>query len=391
MKYNIAFICSFSSLLLSIIQIQTTSPIYTYKPMKERTMNFGDDVCYYEDISNDSHFAYVKPCQEGKKCVGLSISDYNIGVCKEYDDEVYDNRDETCQTKDYIRGTDCTGYSCNINGKCSNTICTQNQVYDVRNNKCVEDPLYCYKYDIDANTGLKDSTAKEYFYPFGHKQCVEIEPVLTKSEYYHYQIQTVKSNYVANIDDGKYIDDQYPNYSYYYSSFCKSGFALYFYGNGELKNPNTDHPSNEMMFLRCVTLLGKDKNDIIKYKIDGVDNDPKYYDFTKLVSPYKETLRSIIEDEYLMLKNNLFSNYKKRLDSLSDCRETNCEDDNELNKWSYFKNNPEEYLLYEKEPQVMEFLIQTRYKYKAEHASPNGSNNLSNIKYLSLFLLLLLF
>jgi hypothetical protein len=49
-----------------------------------------------------------------------------------------------------------------------------------------------------------------------------------------------------------------------------------------------------------------------------------------------------------------------------------CRDD-ELRKWYYFYDNPGEYILYQNEPQIMEYLIQQDYKdYKAEHTSASS-------------------
>ena len=98
-------------------------------------------------------------------------------------------------------------------------------------------------------------------------------------------------------------------------------------------------------------------------------------------------------NEHLMLKLGFFKNYKERLDKLG-CRETGDCEDFELCKWKYFYYNPEKYYLYQNEPQVLEFLMQTELsgcKFKAKHTSSNGSNYLSNIKYLTLLSLLLLF
>lgn len=59
MKYIITFVCLFSCFLLSNTDDTQT---FTYRPMSQRTINFGDDVCYYTDTSNEFNFAYVKPC-----------------------------------------------------------------------------------------------------------------------------------------------------------------------------------------------------------------------------------------------------------------------------------------------------------------------------------------
>lgn len=361
MKYIIIFVSLFSSCLL-----------VTYRPMSMRTINFGDDVCYYKDISHDSNLIYVKPCEEDKRCVSLGISEYQIHTCQANYDEVYDNRGETCVSKDYINGIDCTDCTCNSNGKCGETsTCTESQVWDIKNGQCVDDPGYCYEYEENHN-----HISKKEFTPFGNKECAQIELKAIDSNK-GYEIIKEYSNYIASIEDGKYINNDKENY-------CQSGFALYFFGGEQLKNPDTETPDSEKMFLRCVTVLGKDENGIIKYKIGS--GQEMYYDPQKLPkdSNGAEIYRLNKNDDYLMLRLELFSNYKNRLDSLSNCRETDCED-NELNKWHYFYNNPKEYLLYKNEPEVIGYLLQSNnYKY-----SINGANTLGKINSLIVLLLFL--
>jgi hypothetical protein len=347
-------------------------------------MNFGDDVCHYKDISNDSYFAYVKPCEEGKKCEQLSssVSGYDIYICQERSNEIYDNEGATCETKDYLSGFDCTGYECNSESKCYDD-CPTNKVYDHVKDKCVDDPGICFEYEYDSNGDLKTSPYTNYYDNYGKKKCIQYELEKTGKKGKIYQIKKKLTNYIASIDDGNYIADDASNLKY-----CKSGYALYFYGNGKLENPNTDSAfrNSEPLYLRCVTVLGKDQKGIIKYKI-GDGGEEKFYNPTLLTQKSKYLYG--YSDAHFMLKLGFFKNYKERLDSLG-CRETGDCEDYELCKWDYFYNHPDEYYLYQNEPQVLEYLIQKDgCKFKAKYTSPNGSSNLSNIKYLTLLLLLL--
>ena len=373
MKYNIAFIC-----LLLIAE----STEYIYRPMTKRTKNFGDDVCYYVDQETQyPYYAYVKPCEEGKKCVSLGTDFFDIRKCQDAYDEEYDNEGTTCETKDYspLIGLDCTGYTCNQDAKCKET-CLKNQVYDFINDRCLDnDPGYCKEYEFEAN-GSKKTAPKNQFSNYGQKQCVQIELERTANSLTIYQTKKELTTYLASVEDGNYVKDGYYIY-------CKSGYALYFYGNGELKNPNTDNPDNEEMYLRCVTVLGRDKNNIIKYKIG--DSAEKYYDLNVFSDNRRSKSLTGSTNQYLMLKLDLFKKFKERLDKL-DCRGTGDCEDNELNKWHFFYDRPDYYLLYQNEPQVVEYLIQTQYKYKAEHISP-ASSSLLNIRYLILLSLLLIF
>ena len=378
MKNNLAFISLFLCFLLSNTQTYT----FTYMPMKKRTINFGDDVCYYKDISNDSHFIYVKPCEEGKECTSISTtsSNYDIHVCQEISTEKYDNEGATCKTYDFLNGIDCTGYSCNKDSKCVTT-CQKNQFYDSIDNKCIDtDPGICTEYEFESNGSKKSQPKKSYEY-FNNKECVQIELKKTESKLNIYQIEKVLPNYLVSLDDGKYIDDVYDQF------YCKSGYALYFYGNGELENPNKDNPYNEELYPRCVTVLGRDKNGVIKYKIG--DGEEKYYDPQKLYQ--NSSKRLLYNDKYLMLRLEFFEKYKNQLESLG-CKDKDECEDNELSKWKFFYYNIEYYYLYQNEPQVLEYLIQNNgYKYKAEHTSPTDSSSLLNIKYLALLSLLFLF
>ena len=363
----------------------------TYMPMTKRTINFGDNVCHYKDINHNSNIEYVKPCEEGKKCVQHSdtSNEYDIYTCEDYV-SVYENKEQVCYDN-----IECASYSCNNvdtntdNKKCGASIpsCSESQVIKQNLNDgsevCVGDPNYCsLRDDNGAFTELYLTTGP-------HKECVEIE-LKQYSGQKNFFKKKVYSNYIASIEDGKYIEDGYEEY-------CQSGYALYFYGDGSLKKIDTNSNYDEM-YLRCVTVEGIDSNNVIKYSIG---NDIKYYntnELTNKVKPLYDTNGNIIGTisyqvynniDYLKTKLEMFKNMKEKMDSLN-CRETGCEDD-EVYKWKYFYYNPQEYLLYQNEPQVMEYLIQTSFsQYKAEHTSPTESSSLLNVKYLTALLSLLL-
>ena len=357
--------------------------------MTKRTINFGDDVCSYIDIAHNSNIQYVKPCEEGKQCKDLldngedysypstqdPFSGYHIYTCQPYEED-YDNLDQTCEAS-----ISCTsGYYCDGTCKAART-CPAGQVFDspsTTSTTCVNEPNYCEEY------AYPHSLTKSYGSAV-NKECVEIE-LKADSNNKNYNYVKVKYNTIASIEDGKYIKDSSD------ILYCKNGYALYFYGNGKVKNPNDDYPSSEQMFLRCVHVLGRDESGIIKYEISGEGN-VMYYNPDQLPTNPNTYSRYVLpyNDKYLMTRLEIFDNYKKRLEAVTDCKELNCEDD-ELNKWYYFLGNPQEYILYKNEPQVMEYLIQQSYpKYKAKYTSPYESSSLLNIKYLSLLSLLLLF
>ena len=358
--------------ILVFIYLFSSSLSVIYKPMTKRTKDFGEDVCRFTDYSEN--IIYVKPCREGKRCEDLSLdTNYNIYSCIDGGIE-YSNLNENCATKnnDDDVGIDCTfALSCETDNKCKGVTaeCLENQVIKNRNTDptCANDPDYCWV-SSDSST----------FYEAGlHKGCAQLELEPTNSGK-TYTDKKIYSNYIASIDDGEFIRGQS------YLSYCKSGYALYFYGNKQLNNPNIDNLSSHQMFLMCVSILGRDKNGIIKYK-NG--NDEKYYNPGKLPSSY--SLNN--NDKFLMTRIECFNYYKKRMDQLN-CRATGCEDD-ELTKWEYCYEHPEEYVLYKNEPQIIEYLIKEdagQYNYKVYHTSSTESSSILNIKYLIAILSLLL-
>ena len=364
-KMIIVLINLFSFSLLTVTQI-------TYRPMSKKTIDFGEDVCYYEDIADGTGFVYVKPCQEGKRCKDLGISDYNIHTCVAYDNE-YDNRNANCVTKDnydssniYGNGIDCTGYSC-LNDKCDGT-CSETQVINYKDsNACVADPGFCDEY------GSSNINPDKSYSPALGKKCVQLE--LQSSNQKTYTTKKIYSNDFASIEDGQFIQDSASNLIY-----CSSGYALYFYGNKELKNPNTDDSTNHQMYLMCVTVLGRDSKGIIKYSING--GAENYYDPSKLPSKSSGVQYSLYyNDDLLMERLEIFNKFKNSLN-----------DPNESIKWKYFYENPKKYLLYKSEPQIIEYLVKEEghnYDYKPKLSSSNSS--VLNMKYLTLLLLIFLF
>lgn len=336
-----------------------------YKPMDKKTIDFGEDVCRYEERTDNNYLlTYVKPCQEGKICKSLGTT-YNIYVCVPSDTN-YDNRNNNCVSKDnsFSKGIDCTDYSCD-DGKCAGT-CTESQFTDdLDNDKCVEDSGICKEYNSD------NILTKSYSHVL-NKKCVKLE--LQTSDNKIYNPKKIYSNDFASIEDGQFIEDDEENLIY-----CSSGYALYFYGNKNLNNPNTDVSNNHKMYLMCVTVLGRDSAGIIKYSIGG--GDEMYYDENKL--PYiegstTEKYELHYNDKFLMLRLEMFNNFKNSLN-----------DPNESAKWKYFYEHPDEYLLYKNEPQIIEYLVKEEgenYDYK-----PKQSSSMINIKYLALLSLILLF
>lgn len=109
-KYILIFLCLFK---LSLF----TGTFLYYSPMSKKSIDFGEEVCYYEDISDDSKLNYVKGCPSGKRCLPVLAdnSEYNIHTCQPFFSDLKRQIGEDCDANLY----ECTNdYDC-TNGKCS--------------------------------------------------------------------------------------------------------------------------------------------------------------------------------------------------------------------------------------------------------------------------------
>ena len=145
-----------------------------------------------------------------------------------------------------------------------------------------------------------------------------------------------------SIQDGGYVDDDV-TLSDTSNIYCESGFSLYFYGNGKLS------PSDSQMFKRCVKFLAIKKitNDyMIKYELNGGEH---IYDTSQLtLSTYKTKLNKELYLFYTRaeISKNMKEEYKANGES------------NTYKKWKYLYANPEKYLLYKDQPEILDYLIQ---------------------------------
>lgn len=343
--------------------------------MTMKNFDFGADVCHYKDVSHDNGFEYVKPCESGKRCLnlGASLTDespYNIRKCIDYP-FLYRTLNDDCSNDEECPGTlKCKSNKCDFDGdKPYGSYCPNGKVVDNTSGNCAEKTNgdKCY---IDGSS--------EHYAPGYFKICglIDLQPETGNTG--GYIEKTVTNSFYCSASDDSFVREPF---------ICEHGFALYFYGNKKYKpknNPlNTDsrESSTHDMYLRCVTVTGVDKeNKIIKYKIGDSGNE-QYYLINELTDSddYKSDMLGLI-DEFTMTRLEIFQNYKKRYDEIKeecarllylDERKT-CRDD-ELRKWYYFYEKPKEYILYQNEPMIMEYLIQTKFpNYKAEHVNSSG-------------------
>ena len=182
---------------------------------------------------------------------------------------------------------------------------------------------------------------------------------------------------------------------------CKSGFALYFFEDLNIKN-TTEKP----FYLACVTVKYVEKendNCIIRYSL-GDDKEYIYNktDVSKVL--YENNEFNKYDCNLIMIKIKLFKEYLDIFNKLkTHCLQGQfynepftCEND-ELRKIWYYYNNPDHYLLYRNEEEIIDYFIQSNYP-TIKSSNETGQENKENsngflnkciIKYL-LFLLLLL-
>ena len=381
------------------LSLLVASPIY-YRPMSKRSIDFGDDVCYYEDISNDFKLMYVKGCPSGKSCqqVETDTEQYKIHTCQTFYSDLKRNPGENCD-----EGL----YECKLDVPCSSGKCsgssptptpdTCTTIKEIGSGDCITAQAEiagignkCYIQETST------STPKNYLHYTSSKQCKKLNIKEKEDLAGQYYIQSKELVDYYSIEDGDYVE--YVEREEDHNKFCQSGFSLFFFGNGKLISSDTG------MFKRCVTFLAIESsstNYIIKYKIKN--GEEHIYDTSHLTGTFQTN------------QNDELANLLAKLEILNYMKEeykTNGENSNGLIKWEYLYRNPKDYLLYKDQVDVLDYLVQ---KYKnsyiperyAIHTEPNtqdtntteqtdsttqnetGSSRLLNIKYI--FMLLILF
>ena len=214
-----------------------------------------------------------------------------------------------------------------------------------------------------------------------------------------YEAEEIKTAYVGTVNDGDFVFDE---------KACKSGYALYFYGDGNLNAPYTGSSFyyRNYMYKRCVTLQdieeSSSNNCKIKYSI-GESKDIKTYDVNKLnrkmtitneeqnyffdqignsISNYHDYIDNNNELEKLCQSNikTKLEIFKKYIEVFTEDFQSKCTKserisdsyletcgDNKLRKWSYLYANPSQYKIYYDEDkdedgnEIINFLVQQAY------------------------------
>jgi hypothetical protein len=385
LKYIITLIC-----LISFIHSY-------YLPYK-KNKNYPEDTCSYVGENN---IIYVKDCDEGKYCNDRGNS---FSICENIPTDVkliLENGEENCESDFQCE----TGLEC-INRKCTKDCSNYGTGYtSIRTQNgytCSERDNIGVFYKKDF-TWHADNTLPRKGYITDNARFLETETehfkVIGKITMHEttdtdgkiYEPEKIEHTDIGTLEDGEFVYDE---------KACSSGFALYFYGDGTLTKPYK-HNNYNYMYKKCVTLEDIEQSDSgyckIKYKVgdngnvfnynvnmlngkktcyeDELVTDNSYYDSLHYDQKCSALIRSSelssICSSNLKIKLQMFKNYISALNNDNKkCTEPEkynryeletCKD-NALRKWSYFYENPDDYVLYydeDKASTVVNYLIQT--------------------------------
>lgn len=381
-----------------------------YLPMK-KNHKYGDDICYYRE--NDEKFYYmiyyVKPCEQGKYCVDQNSYNQKLGFCRDIPTNYteFPSYGDTCNTNAECPGNSvCDGGECKL--KCSSTQvpfkdnynrfnCLSNNYLKAKSeyhrsyvyNFAQTDPKY-YLGTKDTYYGEYPGLPKEYGID-RYTDYTDVDPNNAGSTTYktftRYLLTAEEWTTIGGAKDGDFVTDW---------RFCKSGFFLYFYPNGNLEDPsytNAYITYNQNLIKMCVTPIKIDMNNpmvdgcVVTYKIND-ESEKKYKasDYGITCTP-DDVIQSQLYSEFIDEFNNANEEDQKNCYKLpQDFDEPgNCQNRNLL-KLAYFYKNIKDYLFYkdrEDLEKVLDFKIQQKYlRY--------SSSSYLNLKYLFFLLFLIL-
>lgn len=376
-KYSLLFLC--------FISVYSSN---AFIPMKKNKY-FKEDVCAYPESS----VIYVKPCEEGKYCEMMD----ELGICQDvpYKAQIK-SLDEECSSD----------FECDYNLKCILSKCTLSSCTGAGNSIVKTDSGYwtcqsninaglCQYYDSINSDDV--TVGHDYFQVCGKITFRLTSP--TNSAEKKYDIDKIESAYIGTIENDFVSDER----------ACKSGYALYFYPDGTLTDPGKNVYTNHL-YKKCVTVNNIEKRGMtctIQYDTDKIynvdqlmtrtDKDGTNF-FTININPFSISLNDKYDymcSDYLLTKLEMFSKYinaftvekQKQCATKENYNDPVTCNDNEIRKWYYFYEHPDDYILYydeeNKKNEVVNFLLQNKYK------SYISSTKL-NIKYFISFLFLLL-
>lgn len=396
------------------------------RPMEKKS-KYGDDICKYDD----SDYEYVRPCEKGKYCLNEYSEGSEFNVCQDLPEaqEGLNTLDEKCSSDfDCESNLECIGGTCKLDG-CANYPVKVSGSYTCLSSSFKAADGVCKSFGYTESSGIAtfDPSKDKYGNPSGKSQFCGLFDFHNMG-YQNYEIIETKYAYVGSVDNGKYVSDEI---------LCKSGFALFYYPQGNLEDPynggTTGGGSNNKMFKMCVTPISIDHNDplllsqkslpaspsrsscVIYYKEKDEDTTIKKYNvdqlpISKVDSIYSPSTVNIKEklcqysDYEFTIKFQHFKEYTSNLkeeerdkcgaldgdfsgssfSSNSIYRRYSCNNNALIKSW-YFYKNPKNYIVYnnrEKLEVVLNYLIQKEYpSYEFSH--------ILNINYLVILLFLL--
>ena len=372
--------------IILVLSLFSFSFCQTFAPWHQRQFEYSvSDMCSY----SDSIFNYVKPCPVNYSCNSPGSSSNSHGI-------------EICQaTYKTVKGHGATCESdieCDSNLVCGSSKCvnpTNSAIYKIKEKIFSQDYVYycnsgytpssyqsssvfCVSTSSDTVSDMagycqkSDGTNEKEIPPSFGKVCGLLEVKKYANNNNHYK-SSVRMDKIGSLNDGEFVSDL---------RACKSGFAVPFYPDKTLNDPNNgDNPYN-----LCVTYKGMEtgvNGDLI---IKFLFNNKEYsynYGSGSLPSNF---------DTYLQL----FKEYVDKSGSLNcqagqgyDDEQFTCGND-ELRRLLYFIEKPEDYLLYKNEDSIIDYLLQQRYPdYKPRYSEPVDASGYLNLKFISLLILLL--
>ena len=401
LKYTLIILSLFSSSLLK------------YMSLAQKELNIDiDNICYYlelNDLTNhEDDIEYVKPCESNHYC-RIMDSD-KVGTCEKYTPIIKKLNEDCSSTNDCDYKLDC------IKNKC--LVKNNSEAYSIKSDDSLDITLdiypdiqyycYCPDYLIPIEDTYPNFKCKPKEEVKMEGMCFKAEDaegaILEKKafpEYFKvcgensleynagtYRIKNTSTNYIGSVDDGKFVED---------IRACKSGYALLFYGDGNITKPENEN-SDGNMFKMCVTINQVEIYDSACYINYTIGQNSYIYNSKRVMA--SNTYNLFDKCEFIMEKIELFKNYLEKMEEMNEtCKSVRyynepftCGNDT-LRKLWYFYNNIENYLLYKNEDDVINFLIQNTYHlYGFEDEIKKEENDFIlffNIKYY-IFLLLFL-
>lgn len=399
-------------ILLSLFILCSSS----LRPM-EKNSKFGDDICKYED----GNYEYVRPCEKGKYCLDEDSGSNEFYVCQDLPEaqEGLNTVDEKCSSDfDCEDNLECVGGYCKLVGCADYPLKVSGTFICMPSSQKAADGV-CKSYGYTERSGFStfDTSKDKFGNPTGKSQFCGLLDFHNMGNQ-NYDIIEKKYAYVGSVENGKYVSDEI---------LCKSGFALFYYPEGNLKDPYNGPAggSTNKMYKMCVTPISIDHNDpllstqkslpsspsssscVIYYKEKDEDTTIKKYNVDQLPnslinSMYSSPSSSFAQDlcyltDYeFKIKFQNFKEYTYNLKeeerdtcgflegSTSSYRRYSCNNNALIKSW-YFYKNPKSYVVYNNRKKlevVLNYLIQKQYpSYEFSH--------ILNINYLVVLLFLL--